>query len=142
VGKSEYPRVEDLLNRIEEREQIHGLVEPKQRSVAKYKKEPKSRIERPALKVGKRIVYAVGLHRWSRGEVKGYALGIILDWNTDNSWWYRTQLIVQTIKVSNPSLEHLVGHLSAVDIGEWGDSPQSHMPFLVPEEGNPSDYKL
>lgn len=142
MGKSEYPRVEDLLSKIEEREQIHGLVEPRQRSSVKYKKEPKDKIERPALKVGKRVVYAVGLNRWSKSPLKGYALGIILDWNQQDDGWYRTRLIVQTIKVSNPKLEYLVGHLSAVDIGDWGDSPTARMPLLVPEEGDPKDYKL
>lgn len=142
MGKSEYPRVEDLLSKIEEREQIHGLVEPRQRSSVKYKKEPKDKIERPALKVGKRVVYTVGLNRWSKHPLKGYALGVILDWSTNDSWWQRTQLIIQTIRVSNPSLEHLIGHLHAIDIGEWGDTPTARMPFLVPEEGDPKDYKL
>lgn len=142
MGKSEYPRVEDLLNAIEIKEQVHGLITPKHTPSSKYKKAPKEKIERPALKVGKKIVYAIGRNRWSRNPIKGYALAVVLDWDASGDGWYRTQLIVQTIKVSNPELEYLVGHLSAVDIGGWGDSPTAHMPFLVPEEGDPKDYKL
>jgi len=137
-----YNRVEDLLAKIQIREEIHGLVEPKHTPSSKYKKEPKDKTERPSLKVGKKIVYPVGVNRYSKSEVKGYALGVILDWQADSQGWYRTRLIVQTIRVSNPALEHLVGHLSAIDIGDWGDSPQAHMPFLVPEEGDPKNYGL
>lgn len=142
MGKSEYPRVEDLLNEIEIKEQVHGLITPKHTPSSKYKKEPKDKIVRPALKVGKKVVYVVGQNRWLRHPIRGYALAVILDWNHNQEGWHRTRLIVQTIKVSNPELEYLVGHLSAVDIGDWGDSPTARMPFLVPEEGNPSDYKL
>lgn len=139
---SEYSRIQDVIGRIEEREQIHGLVEPKHRPAAKYKKGPKDKIERPALKVGKRVVYSVGVNRWSKNPLKGYALGVILDWSGKEGWWNSTQLIVQVIRVSNPDLEHMVGHLKAVDIGGWGENPTAPMPFLVPEEGDPKDYKL
>ncbi len=143
MGKSDYQRVKDVIDKLEIKEQIEGLVEPKHRPAAKYKKDPKDQFARPDLKVGKRVVFGVGQDRWSRNPIKGYALGIVLDWGTGNDGWYSsTRLIVQVVKVSNPALDHLVGHLRAVDIGAWGDQPTARMPFFVPEEGDPKDYKL
>lgn len=148
----EYKRVEEVLGKIAEREQIHGLVEPKHSPDAKYKKDPKSKLVRPTLRVGSRLVWAVGAPRWEKNSnIKGYALGVVLDWgghgkpDEEDSWgdgWWRSKTCtVQVTRVSSPELQWMVGHLRAVSLDyHYGD--RLTFPLFAPEECNPQDYGL
>lgn len=147
----EYKRIEDILGAITEREQIHGLVEPKHSPDAKYKKDPKNKITRPTLRVGSKLVWAIGSARYQPGSIKGYALGVVLDWGgngkpeDENTWgggsrWDSKNCIVQVTRVSNPGFEWMVGHLRQVTI--YGHSKSSEMPLFTPEECDKADYGL
>ncbi len=146
----EYKRVEDVLGKIAEREQIHGLVEPKHSPDAKYKVQKGSKLARPTLRVGSRLVWPIG---HSGRDVSGYALGIVLDWEGNgkpqkdgaeggwgDSYWNSRRCFVQVIRVSNPDWQWMVGHLRQVTIYGW--SNRAEMPMFTPEECNPKDYGL
>lgn len=147
----EYKRVADILGAIEDREQIHGLVEPKHSPDVKYKKDPKNKIVRPTLRVGSKLVWAIGAERYGVGSIKGYALGVVLDWGGNgrpehehtwggDSWWDSRGCIVQVTRVSNPEFEWMVGHLRQVTL--YGYAKSGEMPLFTPEECNKADYGL
>lgn len=147
----EYKRVADILKAIEDREQIHGLVEPKYSPDVKYKKAPKNKIVRPTLRVGSELVWSIGAGCYPTNGIKGYALGVVLDWGGNGmpgyehtwgggSWWGSMGCIVQVTRVSNPELEWMVGHLRQVTI--HGYSKGGEMPLFTPEECNKADYGL
>lgn len=146
----EYKRVADILQSIETREQIHGLVEPKVPSPATYRRNKTGHgpVSRPKLKVGSKLVFPMmrGKHGdlyfsagWLVKETVGYALAVVLDWSEHDSFWNDTTATTQIIKVSNPDFEYLVGRLRPVAIHSYG---QLGFPLFAPEECDPKDYKL
>ena len=143
---AEYRRVEDILGAIVEREEIHGLVEPRHTPSAKYKKGPKDQFSRPMLRVGSRIVFPLGIPWWKRRAgvkdgIKGYGLGVVLDWEGDQSdisTWNSVTAIIQVVRVSREEFGDLVGHLRHIDIGGWHNQSVK----FTPEECSGKDYGL
>lgn len=143
---AEHRRVEDILAAIVDREQIHGLVEPRVPSALKYKRR-KNRagdVPLPDLKVGARLVLTcssreLGTVFGGYGTVTGYALGIVLDFYTrggEKDLYYDAYAIVQIVKVTHPDLLNMVGHLRSVSVGDYHTSTR-----FVPEQVQQSDFK-
>lgn len=140
--------LETLLNEIEIKEQVHGLITPKHTPEAKYKKPSNHKLSRPNLKVGTKLIWPLTKGWYMYGDIRGYALGIVLDWGTNGKpedsdvhyWQSGSQCVVQIIKVSNKDYEWLVGHLRSITLYSW--SKPMEMPIFCPEEGAAKDYGL
>lgn len=111
---------EKLIERILFKEEILGLVEPKHHPDATYKtKVGLNEVEIP-LPLGTKVIcsYNAG---WGKGNtVKGYYLGVIV-YTLDHSSW-RNEVIVQVVKVSQPSLDPILGTLRVENLPRrWDD---------------------
>lgn len=143
---AEHRRVEDVLTAIVDREQIHGLVEPRVPSALKYKRgrNRANTVHLPDLKVGTKLVLTCasrgpGPVFTSYGTVTGYALGIVLDFYSrggEKDLYYDAYAIVQIVKVTHPDLLNMVGHLRSVSVGDYHTSTR-----FVPEQVQQSDFK-
>ena len=140
-----YKRVEDILGAIEEREQIHGLIEPRVPPALKYKKGHKpGAVPLPDLKVGTKLVLTCTSGSWGYGfggygTVTGYALGIVVDFHLrcgDGVFYSDAKAIIQVVKVTHADLLGMVGRLHAVNVGDY----HQHVRF-VPEQVQLLDFK-
>lgn len=143
---AEHRRVADILGAIADREQIHGLVEPRVPPALKYKKEKDSGLHRPDIRVGCKLVLPYEDREgefWARSTaVTGYALAVVLDYSGaryGSAYFYGTvTAIVQITRVTNKKLLPLVGRLRHIDIGS---SWHAHREQFCPEEVQLGDYK-
>lgn len=142
---AEHRRVADILAAIVDREQIHGIIEPRVPPALKYKKGHKpGAVPLPDLRVGTKLVLTctscgLGHDFSSYGTVVGYALGIVLDFHTrgeDSGLYYDAKAIVQIVKVTHPDLQSLVGHLRSISVGDYHTDVR-----FVPEQVQQSDFK-
>lgn len=132
---AEWKRVDQILKRIAEKEDIQGLVEPRVPKAAKHKKTHTADPDRPTLRPGSKLVKEIR----DGNNVVGYALGVVLDYEVRNKWWSYEDVIVQVTKVSNEKLADLVGRLRQWTLySGWRDRGAS----FTPEEVNQSDYGL
>ncbi len=142
---AEHHRVADILASIVDREQIHGIIEPRVPPVLKYKKGHKpGAVPLPDLKVGTKLVLTcsssgLGATFSSYGSVVGYALGIVLDFYTRggvHGLYFDARAVMQIVKVTHPDLLGLVGHLRSVSVGDYHTGAR-----FVPEQVQLSDFK-
>jgi len=145
-------RPEAVLAAIEEREQIHGLVEPRVPKPAKYKRDSADDHlklpDRPVLKVGQKIVFTIKVSRddkksYGRTSIAGYGIGVVLDWESSSSdlWRSGTNAIVQVTKVSNPEFAEMVGRLKSIELfNRYWDSGE--VTKFTPQECRQEDYRL
>lgn len=136
---AEHRRVDEILGAIADREQIHGLVEPRVPPARKYKKTRHSEIALPDLRVGCKLVTRHtpnGGH--SYGTVLGFSLGVVVDFHVqgEESFYQSATAIVQVVKVTNSQLSHLLGRLISVNVGGYFAST-----LFVPEQAQISNYK-
>lgn len=135
---AEHRKVADILGAIADREQIHGLVEPRVPPARKYKKTRHSEIALPDLRIGCKLVTKHSPNGYSFGDVLGYSLGVVVDFHVqdEESFYQSATAIVQVVKVTNQKLEHLLGRLIHVNVGDYFMST-----LFVPEQAQLSDYK-
>lgn len=136
---AEHRRVVDILGAIADREQIHGLVEPRVPPALKYKKDRPGEKNLPDMKVGTKLVIRFSRNGWGSGDVLGYALGIVIDFydRSGHSTYYTSiNALVQIVRVTHPDLAHMIGRIRSAEVGDyWGSA------FFVPEQVQLSDYK-
>lgn len=132
------------LEKILDREQVQGLVEPRVPPDAKYKQQSHlSPVYRPDLTVGKRLIVQLPLPRntwYDSGPREGYALVVTLDYMERDGYWHSGFTVIgQVVRVSNPKYAEMVGRLISFSTR---DSNGSSFPKFVPEEAKLADYKL
>lgn len=135
---AEHRRVDEILGAIADREQIHGLVEPRVPPALKYKKTKQSEVGLPDLHVGRKLVTKHSPNGRIFGDVLGYSLGVVVDFHArgSESYYQEANAIVQVVKVTNSQLSHLLGRLISVNVGDYFMSS-----LFVPEQAQLSNYK-
>lgn len=111
-----------LLEKVIDREQIDGVVEPRHFPDAKYKRPADAKPDEPSyptLRVGSKVIVKWNIYRDYRRSLAGYYLGVVIDVVQDSGsfvWGGRdAELIVQVTRVSNePEMGFMVGRLRSV----------------------------
>jgi hypothetical protein len=111
-GKGHKNFREEALKRVLDLEGIEGVVEPRVPPDARYKSRGFEELSLPDLKIGGAAVVRKTAFR---GEVIGYLGGIVLDYDDEGEekgfWGRNTEIIMQVVAVSNPSLSRYLGRL-------------------------------